>query len=1185
MSEERKLVTILFADVVGSTALGEMFDAEDVRALMNRYYDHARRIIVPRGGTLEKFIGDAVMAIFGLSQVHDDDPERALASALALRDAIAQDEILNRHFNLRIGVNTGVVVATNNPDRLDFLVTGDAVNVSARLQQGATPGEILVSERTAQAARSAYSFHESRLLQAKGKQVPLTVFPLEGRRSTCLIERPPFVGRLEDLLQLKLLRLQVVKEQHPQVAQIIAPAGTGKTRLIEEFLAHLQPSEGFKVAFAPCLPYGQTLTYWPMRGLLSRLLGQAPEKGLLQTIFRQGGFSNHDSERLADLILLTLGIDENDPSVSTKQDTLSVPFEPKQTELHNRLSWLSDKENLKKVTSLNDLKRGVKIINPLAVPPRPSPASPPLPPGMQSRQLLESLKVHGADIGTALLEQILTSVSENLYQTLNEIVPSQFLATNRESLFEAWRILLELLAQKSPHILVFEDLHWASDALFDLIAYLSQRRTKAPILFLVIGRPELLEKNLAWQGRQHTVKTLLLQPLPSQEIQRLLLKRHPELPESISHEIAERSGGNPFFALELLHVTREQSQHDGQELALPDTIHATILARLDQLLPLERMLLQRASVVNRTLSYQTLQVLSDGLSDEELHQVLESLQRREMLVQLQGGQDSPQYVFRHALIRDIVYGTLSRTERARLHSQIALWLEALASDHLDEYIELIAYHYREAFQLSRQSVVPQPLPFNSEHAALALERAGLIAGRAGSYSEARQNLQLAIELASGTEPIRLYEELAESLPYGETSFHAYQKALDCWRADEKREPLTGARLLRKILMAGSRHSHFPKFSSEQEESMRSEALALVEDAHDQDERWRILLTSCFDARFRHTQPVSDSQLLLIQEKRELARQAVDYFERVSSWEALSEALDAYGCLSTLLDDLPEALEAQQRRLTIPNLPIGEWEDVVSSVSYCFLVMGRYHDCLTHARQTFANLKPDQPLARLGRVTSDAARAAYFCGEWDELEQLASTLDEIYECMRYDQSVQSQLVQGYHALLLLALARENHDQIPVLTAKIQASAPMLGTHLIDYLAALVQEDVKLFSFDASSYMGEKFSIALLLFFNEHRQPLPAETLAKFNLSNEGNRSLKEIAMAIQANDNLRLACAIDAVEAASLVPHAARMRVVLAEQNGDMHQLQLARPVLEHLGDRQFLRRLKAVIEKSVAQRD
>src|SRR5579864_9655427 len=148
MPEERKLVTILFADVTGSTALGESLDQEDVRALMGRYYAHARRVIAEHGGTLEKFIGDAVMAVFGLPRALGNDAERALAAALALREAVAADPLVGQHLLLRIGVNTGEVVATGDPSSGDFLVTGDAVNIAARLQQAANPGEVLTSERT-----------------------------------------------------------------------------------------------------------------------------------------------------------------------------------------------------------------------------------------------------------------------------------------------------------------------------------------------------------------------------------------------------------------------------------------------------------------------------------------------------------------------------------------------------------------------------------------------------------------------------------------------------------------------------------------------------------------------------------------------------------------------------------------------------------------------------------------------------------------------------------------------------------------------------------------------------------------------------------------------------------------------------------------------------------------------------
>ena len=213
MPEERKLVTILFADVTGSTELGESLDPEDVRALMGRYYAHAQRVIQEHGGTLEKFIGDAVMAVFGLPRAHGNDAERALAAALALREAIATDPLLGGRLLLRMGVNTGEVVATSDPSGGDFLVTGDAVNVAARLQQAAGPGEMVVGERTATAAQAAFLFGEVRLIEVKGKREPLRVFPLVEMRTARLVGRPPLIGRRQDLLQLDLLRMRTLEER------------------------------------------------------------------------------------------------------------------------------------------------------------------------------------------------------------------------------------------------------------------------------------------------------------------------------------------------------------------------------------------------------------------------------------------------------------------------------------------------------------------------------------------------------------------------------------------------------------------------------------------------------------------------------------------------------------------------------------------------------------------------------------------------------------------------------------------------------------------------------------------------------------------------------------------------------------------------------------------------------------
>ena len=182
MTEERRVVTILFADVTGSTAMGESNDPEDMRALLGRYYAIAREVVEAHGGTLEKFIGDAVMAVFGIPHAHGDDAERALVAALALREAVARDP-LTAGLALRIGVNTGEVVAARRSDTGDFLVTGDAVNVSARLQQHAEPGAILAGGRTRRAVHG-FRFGEEQQLAVKGKREPIAAAVLlEDRKS------------------------------------------------------------------------------------------------------------------------------------------------------------------------------------------------------------------------------------------------------------------------------------------------------------------------------------------------------------------------------------------------------------------------------------------------------------------------------------------------------------------------------------------------------------------------------------------------------------------------------------------------------------------------------------------------------------------------------------------------------------------------------------------------------------------------------------------------------------------------------------------------------------------------------------------------------------------------------------------------------------------------------------------
>ena len=317
MPEERRLVTVLFADVVGSTSLGEELDPEDLRALLARYYAIAREVIGARGGTLEKFIGDAVMAIFGLPTAHDDDPRRALDAALELRDRVRGDPRLGELLPIRVGVNNGEVVASREPAAGDFIVTGDAVNIAARLQQAAEPWQVLASARAASAAGTAFDFGPSQEMELKGKARPISARPVLGR-SSAPRPRAPLVGRDADLAQLELVARRAFSEKRPFLVSLIAPAGTGKSRLVEEFLARVgtfAPSS--QVAIAQCLPYGQRLTYWPMRALLLDLLGLPDEDATPEEVRRRARAWLQDAgadspAETADLLAATVGASETD---------------------------------------------------------------------------------------------------------------------------------------------------------------------------------------------------------------------------------------------------------------------------------------------------------------------------------------------------------------------------------------------------------------------------------------------------------------------------------------------------------------------------------------------------------------------------------------------------------------------------------------------------------------------------------------------------------------------------------------------------------------------------------------------------------------------------------------------------------------------------------------------------------
>ena len=1057
MPEERKLVTVLFADVVGSTAIGESLDPEDVRALMGRYYAHAQRVIAEHGGMLEKFIGDAVMAVFGLPRVLGNDAERALATALALREAIATDRLLGGRLLLRMGVNTGEVLGSLDQASGDFLVLGDPVNVAARLEQAASPGEIVVSERTAAAAQAAFLFGDVRVIEVKGKRQPLRVFPLLQAREARHIGRPPLVGRRPDLLQLDLLRMRTLEERRPCLVSIVAPAGTGKTRLLEEFLACLDPADGFKVATARCLPYGQLLAYWPLRGLLAELLDGEIGKPQITAAFVQAGQLPDDAARLATLVLATLG----------------------------------------------------------------------------------SEHAGGSD---------------------------------RVSIFAAWRLLIEALALQAPRVVVFEDLHWASESLLDLVEQITHPRTQAALLFIVLSRPELLDRRPAWGGGRRNATTLALEPLSQTQTRELVERLAAEVSQTTRERIVERSGGNPFFAIELVRGLSEQGNTLplAAPARLPDTVHAAVLARLDLLPPQERAVVQAAAVAGRAFRPAMLQAVLDDVQPPEIEAALDGLLARDLVVAVERGA----FTFRHVLIRDVAYGTLARAERIRLHGKIAAWLERAAADQLDEWTELIAYHYREAVRLARQAVVPVEVPFDSARAVHYLERAGELAGRSGAFSEARAYLQSAIELAAEEEHVRLYERLGDAVLFfgvGDATVDAYRQAVACWRGTVERDPLIGARLLRKLLTTSLRWS--PPYDAIQEEqpTLLAEAQHLAERAADEDERWHVRLAHIWLLYHKFDTLTTEE----VNKERGVALAAAAHFERRADWVSFSETLDAYNSFSCMLGAWDDMFEGARHWLTAPELLAADRGVALSFQILASLGQGNYARCSEILREALAKLRPDEPVVPFALPVQQGFHALYLSGRWPEISELMPILKDIEE--QTQQHDVCELVDlNYWCVLDIALAQEEQATATAAFAALEGCYPEGDLHAL--LAAYREDDPRHLDFDTVSGGGSTWR---LKFLNEHgvaARPALITGVASSQPFGKNDATVRyiEIAEALGAADHARLETAIDEAEAHGLIPHAARMRIVLAQWTGDRTQLERARPVLERLGDRQFLRRLEEV---------
>jgi predicted ATPase/class 3 adenylate cyclase len=414
----------------------------------------------------------------------------------------------------------------------------------------------------------------------------------------------------------------------------------------------------------------------------------------------------------------------------------------------------------------------------------------------------------------------------------------------------------------------------------------------------------------------------------------------------------------------------------------------------------------------------------------------------------------------------------------------------------------------------------------------------------GSVREGRAWLEALLVLAPEDEHLRLYEQLGDCAVSGDAALEGYQQALELWRDRDRPDPLTGARLLRKLLTVywGFFGTYSVSPSPEELAALHAEALGLAEQAADEDELWRVRIAptnALIEVGSRED----------LERNRDLCVAAAAYFERRKEWPALYAALDGVAGYALRLGNYEESRAASRRCLEWPQLPAWARGNVQFMIGHSYWVEGESDACIATAQQALAQLRPGDPLAPLDDVVGLAANAAYCCGRWSELDTLQPTLALIWDELQEVPGMQAPWVrEGYMAILLVALAREDRAAADAAAAQLDRIVPpshpdapwrrsMVAAHLADDPTRFDLDDL-------ARRPGD--GVWVLLYFAEHGLPAPGWLIQRHReYRADVATALANTAEALASGDDVRLAAAIDAAEGRHLLPHAARMRIVLA----------------------------------------
>ena len=724
--EQRKLVSVLFADLAQFTPLAGKMDPEDLHDVLNLYFSRCTTCIEEQGGVIEKFIGDAVMAVFGLSVAHEDDPQRAIQAALAIRAALGELNIqlaarYGIQLRLRVGIHTGEGVISMLGERKgqDFVVVGDMVNLASRLQTAAPPDSILISHDTYRHVRGVFDVQTLEPIQLKGVEgfiqtyLVLGIKPRAFRLVTREVEgiETRMIGRDREFNRMQVALRGTLEDGGCQVLTLRAEAGVGKSRLMYEFDLWLDLlSENIYYFKGRAQPAMQDQPYALFRDLFA---------------FR---FQIQDSDERAEV-------------------------------------WQKMNRGIQEVLGEGEAsERAAHFIGQLL-----------------SFDFHHSPHLHGMDED-----------------------PRQFQERARSYV----RDYFEALSSTYPVVLLLEDLHWADDSSLDLLSQLPARLSHHRLLFLCSARPALFERRAEW-GQSFPRHTLIeLKPLERGEsmlLVREILQKVENLPPELEEIVADSAEGNPFYVEELLKMMVEEGvilkgeEHWSlamdrlSQARVPQTLTGVLQARFDSLTPDEKILLQRASVFGRIFWDRAVEFLGNQKAQAQeagsrpkgslgSQDTLNQLRSREMIFRRDTStfEHTAEYLFKHALLRDVIYESLLRRVRRIFHAAAAGWLVGMTERNrrADEFAAIIAGHYEgaEAF----------------EQAAVWYQQAGERAAARFANAEAVRLLSRALRLTPEEETTKRYTILLAREKVYELQGNWQGQAQDLEVLDDLAEKLDGS---------------------------------------------------------------------------------------------------------------------------------------------------------------------------------------------------------------------------------------------------------------------------------------------------------------------------------------------------------------------------------------------------------